>query len=142
MASITLTYKELLDEIKPSLEVLGNLEYSNDTPISHLIDIADNMREIDDAAKTFWDVRLKMLRPFVEKDENGELKTTTIKGDDGVERMEYLITPENKIKWEFKFKELQETHVEVNLKKINKKSLNGISGIKPVHLKGIIKLLK
>lgn len=138
MAKIKLTYTKLLDEVKPCLEMLSNLDYSDKTPISHLFDIAENLSKVEDKSKVFWEIREKLIEPFIEKDEDGKPKKETF--EDG--QTSFVFTDENKDLWQEKYTELRETEVEVDLKKMMKKHFEGAKELKPLYLKGIMMLLK
>jgi hypothetical protein len=131
-----ISYGKLLNEIKPSLEALGELVYGNETPISHLINIAENLELIESKSKVFWGLREKVLNSLAEKDENGDVKTKT-KG----ENTEIVISEKNKIIWHKKFQELLNEKVKIDLKKIQKKYLEGAK-VTPNQLKGCFILLE
>ena len=138
MAKVKMTYGKLLDEVKPCLEMLNNLDYGENTPVSHLFDLADNLSAAEDRAKAFWDLREKLIEPFIEKDEDGEMKKE--KDENG--RENFVITDENKEEWGKKFQELRETEVEIDFKKLTKKNFEGAKECKPLYLKGIRLLVK
>lgn len=131
------SYTELLDGMKPSLEKLGNIVYKEDTPISHLLNIAENLEMIEAKSKAFWSTREKLLDGFVEKDDKGNPKEEI--GENGVKS--YVLTDENKVKWDKRFQELRNEEFEIKLHSIEKKNLQG-AAITPRELKGIFSLLK
>lgn len=131
------TYSQLLDEIKPCLDVLGNLTYGDETPVSHHLAIAENLSMIEGKAKVFWGLREKMLDPFIEKDKDGNPKKEQ---KDGV--TEYVLTDENRIAWQEKFEELKNEQVDIKLKKLDKKHFEGVKGLKPIYLRGVWSILK
>tara|TARA_R110000787_G_scaffold11722_9_gene38488 strand:+ start:1085 stop:1495 length:411 start_codon:yes stop_codon:yes gene_type:complete len=135
--AIKVSYTKLIDEIKPSLEKLGNIVYKEDTPISHLLNIAENLERIEVNTKSFWSTREKLLEGLVEKDKDGKPKQEV--GESG--NAEYVLTNENKAKWSVKFQELRETEIEVDLHTIEKKNLEGAK-LTALDLKGCFLLLK
>jgi hypothetical protein len=138
MAKVKMTYGQLLDEVKPCLEMLNGLDYGEQTPISHLFDLADNLSAAEDRAKAFWDLREKLIEPFIEKDKDGELKKET----DENGRENFVMTDENREEWGKKFVELRDTEVEIDFKKLIKKNFEGAKECKPLYLKGIRLLVK
>lgn len=141
--AIELSYTQLLDEVKPSLEVLADLTYGDETPISHLLNIAENLQEIDDKSRIFWSTREKLLDPFIEKDKEGKKKTELKKDPEtGQDMPEFILTDKNRLIWREKFEELRQTKISVNLKMLEKKHFEGAKGLKPKDLKGCWVLLK
>lgn len=130
------TYAELLDNIKPSLEALADIEYGEKTPISHILNVAENLDKIEGKAKLFLDTRKKLLDGYVEKDSKGNPKTKVVEG-----REEYVLTNANKNKWNARFEELRNEKVELELAKINREHLEGVK-IKPNHIRGCLRLLE
>jgi hypothetical protein len=143
MAKMVLTYTDLLDGIKPSLEELGELTYSDETPVSHILDIAENLKAIEDKAESFWKTREKFLNPFLEKDSKGNPKTKIGKNPiTGEDTNEFVLTDANKLAWNTKFDKLRNTKVSIDLKKLKKKNFNGAKNLKASQLKGVWKLLE
>tara|TARA_R110002020_G_scaffold443214_1_gene654423 strand:- start:182 stop:607 length:426 start_codon:yes stop_codon:yes gene_type:complete len=140
--AIKLSYTQLLDEIQPSLEILGDLTYGEETPISHLLNIAENLKLIEDKAKIFWTTREKLLEPYIEKDEDGKNKTEMKLNPMGEKVAEFLLTDENKVLWMKKFEELRQTKVSINLNKLDTKHFEGAKDVKANDLKACWELLK
>lgn len=132
-----ITYADLLDGINPSLQEIAKLGFPMSVPISHHIAIAENLTEIEKAGKAFWSTREKILKELCEKDKEGEPKTEII---DGVSS--YKFSDKNKVAWETKYNELREEEVEVKLTELEQSHFEGVEGLTPSLLKGILPILK
>ena len=134
--AMTLSYSKILDDIKPSLEALGEVVYGAEVPITHLLSIVENLNLIELKSKAFWSTRDKILSSFIEKDEKGLPKTELVK-----ENVEFVITDKNKILWKKKYEELRNEQVEIDLKKIKQEYLAGVK-ITANQLRGCYILLE
>jgi hypothetical protein len=135
--AMKITYADLLDGINPSLQEIAKLGFPMSVPISHHIAIAENLTEIEKAGKAFWSTREKILKELCEKDKEGEPKTEII---DGVSS--YKFSDKNKVAWETKYNELREEEVEVKLTELEQSHFEGVEGLTPSLLKGILPILK
>ena len=135
--AMKITYGVLVNDINPSLLEISKLGFPVKVPIAHHLIIAENLIEIEKAAKIFWDTRTKILKELSIKDENGEPIVSIIN-----EASSYKFSDENLIIWNVKFRELENEEVEINLKKLDKINFEGVEGITPAILKGIYRLLK
>jgi hypothetical protein len=142
--AMKITYADLLDGINPSLQEIAKLGFPMSVPISHhiaiaetLTAIAENLTEIEKAGKAFWSTREKILKELCEKDKEGEPKTEII---DGVSS--YKFSDKNKVAWETKYNELREEEVEVKLTELEQSHFEGVEGLTPSLLKGILPILK
>ena len=141
MKKINVAYANVIDVIKPSLEELADLSYSEDTPISHILNIVENLKVVDDRLISFWDIREKILLSLVELDDNGLPKENEIETQEGVSK-EFVLTFENRTIWNKKFKELRETELILELTELEKEHFQGAKGIKPNSLRGCLSFLK
>ena len=135
--AIKITYSELLDGINPSLKEISKLSFPISTPVSHHIDIAENLNKIERVAKSFWDTRNKFLEELCDKDDKGKPVIENIEGNPS-----YKFSNENSIIWANRLEELRNEEIEIELKKINKKYFEGVEGLRPEILKGILVILK
>ena len=132
-----ITYAKLLDGINPSLQAISKLGFPMSVPISHHIAIAENLNLIEEKAKAFWATRDKVLKELCEKDEKGEPLTEVVN-----KVSSYKFSDDNKVIWETKYNELRDEEVEVKLKKLDKSNFEGVEGLTPLLLKGILDILK
>jgi hypothetical protein len=138
-----ITYAKILDQYKPALEILGELDYADNMPVSHLLNIAENLKMIDDKGVSFWKTREKLLDTFVEKDSEGKNKTKVGKHPQtGEPTSEFVLTEKNQLLWLEKFEELRQTKVDIELNKLDKKHFEGAKGLKVSYLRGVFDLLK
>jgi hypothetical protein len=135
--AMKITYAKLLDGINPSLQAVGKLGFPMSVPISHHIAIAENLTEIEKTAKAFWATREKLLKELCEKDNEGNPKTQVIN-----EVSSYKFSDKNKVVWETKFEELRNEEVKIDLKDLEQKNFEGVEGLTPQILKGILPILK
>jgi hypothetical protein len=134
-----LTYRQIIDEIKPSLEALNELSYPKNVSVEHHLALAENLDMCESKAKLFWDTRKKVLEDLADKDKEGKPVTQF---NEELKMTELKLSIENKSVFQEKYDELKETKVDVQLKKMSKKSFNKVEGLKPAHLRGVILLLK
>jgi hypothetical protein len=137
--AMKLSYEKAIDEIKPALEKISSLTYPTEVPVSHLLEIAENLEMIEGKAKVFWDTRKKILEDLAEKDENGKPKSEF---NEETKQTELVLTNENKMVFQNKLEELRDTKVDIPLKKLSKKHFNKVEKLTPLILKGILLLLK
>jgi len=135
--AIKFKYSNLLDEVNPSLQAISKLEFPISVPVSHHMAIAQNLNEIEKVAKAFWDTRDKLLKSLCEKDEKGEPVIEVIENLSA-----YKFTDKNRVLWDSKFNELRSEEVEVELKNLKQEHFEGVSGLKPELLKGILPILE
>jgi hypothetical protein len=137
--AIKLTYGKVVDEVMPALAELSNLKYPKSTPMSHHLDVAENLEEFEKISKRFWDLRNKTLEDLADKDKKGS-PVKEINEDTG--ESSYKLSDQSKILWGEKLNELKETEVSVNVKKLNKGNFAKVEGLRPISVKGILVLLK
>lgn len=133
-----LTQSVVLDEILPSLNDISTIVYPSSVPISFHMTVAENINLIQPILKVFNEVREKILKDLAEKDDKGNPK---IKKDDNGKQV-YDLSAENTILWTKKLAELKQKEVKINLKQIEKKYLEGVEGLSPVIIKGLLPILK
>ena len=134
-----LSYAKLLYEIKPSLEAISTLKYPIKTPMSFHLSIAENLEKIESQSKAFWETRNKILASLAEKDKGGEPKKFY---NEETKQEEYELSDANKIIWGEKLDELKKQEVKIDLQLIDKKHFEGVDGLKPIYLKGILSIFK
>lgn len=130
-------YSKLLDEIFPSLQQVSGLSYPKDTPLKHYMNIAKNLNLIEDEVKAFQATREGILKEVCDKDEEGNIIYIT--GENG--GTEYSLTSEARVEFTNRYNELLETEVEIELLKLKSENFEGVAGLTPNALKGLMAIL-
>jgi len=139
MAATKITYRTLLNKTAPSLSAIAGLTYPKGVPISHHMDIAENIELINGKDKLFWETRNTILKSLAEKDKNGDAKKIV---NDETKQSEFDLTDENRLIFSEKLEELNEKEVKINLKKLKRKNFEKVEGLKPIWLAGLLDILE
>jgi len=135
---ITVTYRDLINELKPSLELVSKKQYPSTTDLDHLLNIADNLREVSDKAKLFWETREKILNDLADKDENGN----AIQKQDENGNSYLSLTDESKELFGKRLTELNDKKVKIEIKKLKKTDFKGVDNLTPSELFGLALILE
>ena len=130
-----ITYKELEDSLLPSLKEMHQLPLPS-ASIDDFISLAENLSECEKTSKDFWMARENLLQAYAEVGENGEKLVVKREGHPD----SYKIN--NIIKYNEKFAELLSTEKDIKITKVERSIFKGVVGLKPIIVKGLLKILK